>query len=168
MMRLNAMAKLAAVAAMVMSLQGCVVVDNMKIDKSRSTNVTGAVEQEEVQGAVFIHLSHGADDSQRALMALKMADLMSDDEGLVMVYCDIKAAGLLCKGAPELKGACGDPSSAELIARLVKKQVTLMVCPSCLKAAGKTPQDLIEGVQIADKETMLEFAQGGGTLSFTY
>ena len=44
----------------------------------------------ETRDRVFIHISHGADDPHRLLMALNMANIMSADHPVV-VYFDIKA-----------------------------------------------------------------------------
>jgi len=35
-----------------------------------------------------------------------------------------------------------------------------MACPSCLAEAGKTKEDLKEGIRIADKETFFDFTEG--------
>jgi hypothetical protein len=35
-----------------------------------------------------------------------------------------------------------------------------MACPGCLKAAGKTEEDLADGVQIADKAKFFSFTKG--------
>jgi intracellular sulfur oxidation DsrE/DsrF family protein len=46
------------------------------------------------------------------------------------------------------------------LAELQRRGVTLMACPGCLKAAGKTPADLIAGVQVADKSGFFSFTKG--------
>jgi hypothetical protein len=35
-----------------------------------------------------------------------------------------------------------------------------MACPTCLKAAGKTPEDLAEGISVADKDKFFNFTKG--------
>ena len=42
----------------------------------------------------------------------------------------------------------------------VKQEVTLMVCPGCLKAAGKSKEDVADGIQIADKKAFFDFTKG--------
>ena len=44
--------------------------------------------------------------------------------------------------------------------KLAERRVILMVCPGCLKAAGKTPADIAAGVQIADKGAFFTFTKG--------
>lgn len=38
--------------------------------------------------------------------------------------------------------------------------VTLMACPGCLKAAGKSVGDLAPGVKVAEKEAFFSFTRG--------
>jgi predicted peroxiredoxin len=107
---------------------------------------------------VIVHISHGKDDPQRALMGLNMANMMSDDHDVV-VYFDIKAIELVVKDTPNLTYASAAPAGAEL-RTLREKKVPLMVCPGCLKAAGKTAEDLTPDMRIADKNTFFTFTKG--------
>jgi predicted peroxiredoxin len=112
-----------------------------------------AVEAEaDSKPGVFIHLSHGSDDPQRFIMALSMANMMADEHD-VIVYFDIKGVEVVLDGQPpvEMKGM---GKSDELIFRLKQKNVPLYVCPGCLKVAGKTPGELMEGIQVADVEKL--------------
>jgi hypothetical protein len=43
---------------------------------------------------------------------------------------------------------------------LVAQKITIMACPSCLQAAGKTPADLAPGIALADKAKFFSFTQG--------
>ena len=107
---------------------------------------------------VFIHISHGPDEPHRVLMALRMAELMSEDKD-VLVYFDVKAVGLVLKEAPDVQFE-EFPSSKTQLKKLAERRVILMVCPGCLKAAGKTPADIAAGVQIADKGAFFTFTKG--------
>lgn len=42
----------------------------------------------------------------------------------------------------------------------MKKGIDIMACPGCLKAAGKSADDLMEGVMVADKEKFFNFTDG--------
>ncbi len=107
---------------------------------------------------VFVHISHGTDDPHRALMALKMAEIMQDTRD-VLVYFDIKGVEVCLKGAPDIQYSYFDASKAQ-IQKLLDKKVPVMVCPTCLKAAGKVPDDLAPGIQIADKDRFFDFTKG--------
>lgn len=107
---------------------------------------------------VFIHISHGPEDAHRLLMALNMAAMMAADHP-VLVYFDIKAVEAVVKDARDVRYA-HFPSLKTQLAELAKKGVTLMACPGCLKAAGKSPADLAPGVQVADKAKFFSFTSG--------
>jgi len=114
--------------------------------------------QAATRDGVFIHISHGVDDPHRVLMALRMAEMMSEDKD-VLVYFDIKAVEVVLKDAPDLQFKEFPTAHAQLN-KLSERKVTLMACPGCLKAAGKTAADLAPGVQIADKMTFFTFTKG--------
>jgi predicted peroxiredoxin len=107
---------------------------------------------------VFVHVSHGLQSPHRVLMALRMAELMSKDKDVVM-YFDIEGIEVLLADAPDLEYE-PFPSSHTQLDVLIEKGVPVMACPGCLKAAGKTTEDVREGVQIADKETFFSFTDG--------
>lgn len=107
---------------------------------------------------VFIHISHGPEDPHRLLMALNMASMMAADHP-VLVYFDIKAVEAVVKDARDVQYA-HFPSLKTQLAELAKRGVTLMACPGCLKAAGKSPADLAPGVQVADKAKFFSFTSG--------
>jgi predicted peroxiredoxin len=107
---------------------------------------------------VFIHISHGSDDAHRLLMALQMARIMADDHD-VLVYFDIKGIDAVLKDSEDLAFS-HFPSSKKQIASLLKQGVVLMACPGCLKAAGKTAEDLADGIEVANKEAFFSFTKG--------
>ena len=114
--------------------------------------------QGRARDGVFIHISHGTDDPHRALMALRMAEIMSEDKD-VLVYFDIKGVEVVLKDATEIQFKEFPTSTAQL-KKLVDRKVALMACPGCLKAAGKTPADLAPGIQVADKKVFFSFTKG--------
>jgi predicted peroxiredoxin len=112
----------------------------------------------ENRDGVFIHISHGADDPHRLLMALNMANMMSADHPVV-IYFDIKGVEAVLKDSPDIRFA-HFPSSKTQLAELAKRGVTMMACPGCLKVAGKTGAHLAPGVQVADKAKFFSFTSG--------
>ncbi len=107
---------------------------------------------------VFIHVSAGPEDPHRVLMALRMAELMAADRD-VLVYFDIKGIEVVLADAPDLEYAEFPPSSSQL-AKLTEKGVPLYACPGCLAAAGKTTEDLADGIRVADKDAFFGFTEG--------
>ena len=133
-------------------------------DKS-SGGQTAAPEQAAMTDGMFIHLTKGPEDPHRVLMAFKMAEVMSSDKNVLM-YLDIEAVHLVVKGAPDV-GMEGFTSSLEEIRKLLDQGVIIQVCPTCLKVAGYSESDLMEGVVLANKEKFFNFTQGK-TLSIDY
>jgi predicted peroxiredoxin len=113
---------------------------------------------EEHADGVFIHISHGKEHPHRLLMALNMAVMMSEDHD-VLVYFDITGIDAVLKDSGDVSFSHFPASKAQL-AELQKRGVTVMACPGCLKAAGKTKDDLADGVQIADKAAFFSFTKG--------
>lgn len=111
---------------------------------------------ENATDGMFIHVTSA--DPHRVLMAMQMAAMVSEDHDVVM-YFDIEGVKVLIKDAPDLEYA-QFPSSYAQIKNLTEKGITIMACPGCLKAAGYTPDDLMEGIKVANKETFFNFTKG--------
>jgi predicted peroxiredoxin len=140
---------------------GLLIISCNQSPKQSSTIETDAKKvslQDSVRDGVFIHITESYNDPHRVLMPLKMANMMAADKD-VIVYMDIHAVELLVKGAKDLKFA--DFESAQTyIKGLVDKKVGVYACPTCLKIAGFKPEDLMEGVQVAQKDKFFNFTKG--------
>lgn len=108
---------------------------------------------------VFIHISRGADDPHRLLMALKMAAVMAEGQKDVLVYCDIEAVKVLAASAPDVTHPAF-PSAHEQLRHLKDAGAMVRACPSCLRAAGIEPKDLRDGVALADRQEFFSFTKG--------
>jgi len=113
---------------------------------------------EPARDGMFIHISEGYNDAHRALMALKMASIMADDKD-VLIYMDIQAVNLLVKGSEDLTHE-GFESAQTYIKQLLDMEVGIYACPTCLKVAGFEPDDLMEGIQTAQKDKFFNFTKG--------
>lgn len=111
-----------------------------------------------MRDGVFIHISEGYNDPHRVLMPLKMATMMAMDKD-VLVYMDIKAVELAVKGAKDMKYADFE-SFQTYIKKLADMKVGVYACPTCLKIAGYKPEDLMEGIQVAQKDKFFSFTKG--------
>jgi len=107
---------------------------------------------------VFIHISHGTDDAHHEVMALQMARIMQEQRD-VLVYFDITGVEACLNNVPDIR-YLEFPTAKTQIKQLLDKKVTLMACPACLKAARKSPDDLIPGIQVADKDKFFTFTKG--------
>jgi len=111
-----------------------------------------------VKDGVFIHITECYDDPHRALMPLKMATMMAADKD-VLVYMDIHAVHLLTKDSKDLNFADFE-SAHTYIKRLISMNIGVYACPTCMKIAGIEPADLMEGVQVAQKDKFFNFTKG--------
>ena len=107
---------------------------------------------------VFIHITECYDDPHRVLMPLKMATMMAKDQD-VIVYLDIHAVLLLLKDSKDISFADFE-SAHTYIKELIDMKVGVYACPTCLQIAGFQPEDLMEGVQIAQKDKFFNFTKG--------
>lgn len=107
---------------------------------------------------ILIHITGGYEDPHRVLMPLKMANMMSADKDVIL-YLDIDAVNLVLNESEDLEYEGFDPLKMQLQS-LIAKNIAIYACPTCLNVAGYSPEDLVEGVQIADKEKFFNFTEG--------
>jgi len=131
--------------------------DNLATSMS-ATNPEQTSTKDSVRDGVLIHITHASDDAHRAVMALKMATMMSENKD-VLVYLDIKGIELVLKDAKDVTYPTF-PSAQESLKTLIDRGITVYACPGCMKAAGKTADDLIPGVKLAEKEAFFNFTKG--------
>jgi predicted peroxiredoxin len=131
---------------------------NTKSVESAGIQANTSAVSEAARDGVFIHITESYNDPHRVLMPLKMATLMAIDKD-VLVYMDIHAVELLVKGAEDLNFT--EFSSAQTyIKELLANNVGVYACPTCLKAAGFEPADLMDGIQVAQKDKFFNFTKG--------
>ena len=118
-------------------------------------DVAGAPEAP--RDGLFVHISHGPQHSHRVLMGLRMAEMMAPDRD-VLVYFDVGGVEVVVEG--QSVESEGFDSSARILERLIEANVPVYVCPTCLRKAGKTAEDLIAGVQLGEKDRFFEFTRG--------
>lgn len=107
---------------------------------------------------VFIHVKSGVENPHEVLMALALANKMSATQDVIL-YFDIKGIEVVLNDAPDITYSHFD-SSHTALKKLMEKGIIIMACPGCLKAAGKTPEDLMEGIQAANKDNFFNFTEG--------
>ncbi len=117
-----------------------------------------AAAEPSVRDGVFIHITESYNDPHRVLMPLKMATMMAIDKD-VLVYMDIHAVELLVKGAKDLNFADFE-SAHTYIKMLADRNIGVFACPTCLKIAGFKPEDLMDGVKVAQKDKFFNFTRG--------
>jgi predicted peroxiredoxin len=124
----------------------------------RQADSAAAGTETAARDGVFIHITQCYDDPHRVLMPLKMALMMSDDKD-VIVYLDIHAVQFLSKDSKDINFADFE-SAHTYIKKLADKGVGVYACPTCMKIAGIAPEDLMEGVKVAQKDKFFNFTKG--------
>jgi len=127
---------------------------DIPVIEEKESVATADIERE----GVFIHITESYNEPHRVLMPLKMAVMMANDKD-VLVYMDIHAVELLVKDAKDLNYSDFD-SFQSYIKQLGDKNVSVYACPTCLKIAGFKPEDLMDGVQVAQKDKFFNFTKG--------
>ena len=144
---------IAALAVLVMRYR----TTDRKVEEKSSAAATGTI-VDAVRDGVFIHITHSYDDPHRVVMPLRMATMMAGDKD-VLVYFDIKGIGAVLKYSKDITYPAF-PSAKESLGELLKKGIQIYACPGCMKAAGKTQNDLMPGVTLAEKEKCFGFTKG--------
>ena len=125
-------------------------------EESKEKNITTEVAP--VSDGVFVHMTSGPESPHKVLMGFTMAGKMSEDKDVIM-YFDIEGVKVLLKDAPDITYS-HFLSSKTQINLLLEKGIIIMACPGCLKSAGKSPEDLMDGIIVADKEKFFNFTEG--------
>jgi predicted peroxiredoxin len=107
---------------------------------------------------MFVHIHSGPDEPHRVLMGLRMAQMMAADRD-VLVYFDIDGVQTVLQSAPDLQMQPFG-SSRSIIRDLAERGVPLYACPGCLEAAGASADQLLPGVQVAEKQGFFGFTAG--------
>jgi len=128
------------------------------IKEDNKEKQTASCCKDSVRDGIFIHITESYNDPHRVLMPLKMANMMAMDKD-VIIYMDIHAVELLVKGAKDMKYADFE-SFQTYIKKLLEKKVDVYACPTCLKIAGFKPEDLMDGVKVAQKDKFFDFTKG--------
>lgn len=119
---------------------------------------TGGQYQEKPRDGVFFHITHDHSNPHRVLMPLRMAQMMAADKD-VLVYLDIDAVKLVTKDADDLHYHHFIPLK-ESIQNLLEMGVGIYACPGCMQVYGISETDLMDGVQVAQKDAFFDFTEG--------
>lgn len=111
----------------------------------------------------LINCTHGRDDVERATIAFVLAVTASKSaEAAVFVTSD--AAEICVRGGAEGLVAEGYEPLADLLDAYLSNGGRLWLCPACARAKGITPDDLIDGAEIAGAPRTMAFLAGGARL----
>lgn len=116
------------------------------------------VKPEKHKDGLFLHVSSGYDNPQKACIALSLALKMSESQDVTLFF-DIEGVKLLTKDAKDIQ-MDHFMTSHSAIDTLIKRNVTIMACPMCMEMTEIKPEDLREGISVAEKDKFFNFTKG--------
>jgi predicted peroxiredoxin len=124
--------------------------------------VTVSCQQAQIQDhgkdGMFFHIK--SNDAHKVIMPLSLGTKMLEDDVNLAYFFDIEGVHAVVKGSEAFTKEGFDMDSHQALQKLMGNNVGLYVCPMCLKAAGYTKEDLMEGVGIMEKEVFFNFTDG--------
>ena len=121
----------------------------------------------DAKGTVLINITSGKEDLHAVTMAFQLAGHALDDGRTVVLFLNVRApefarqdlsAGFVLRDNPPIR---------DMLANLAARGARVLVCPHCMEVMGVHEGDLIEGAQVASRQTL--FADlGPNAVVFTY
>jgi predicted peroxiredoxin len=108
------------------------------------------------------------DDTWTAGMALSQANVAASRGHPVTVFLNVRAVHLADREAVLGTFGPSGKTPAELIAALVAKEQTVLVCGTCMKVGGMVQDDLLEGVVMASPNLTFGALNRAGTIALSY
>ncbi len=102
---------------------------------------------------VVLNITSGPEDIKAGSMALLLAGHALDDGRAVILFFNVHGVKLADRNlSPTL--ASHDRPVRQLLADLIDRGATVLVCPACMTAADMTPADLVPGATTASREAL--------------
>ncbi len=117
---------------------------------------------------LVINLTSGEDDLHAVMMGLHLAEHGVAAERQTVVFFNVKAPPLARKELADTVRLGDMMPVGEMIAKLQKDGVTMLVCPMCAEVMGVEADQLAEGIKmIEDRMQLFDHLHAGATV-FTY
>lgn len=108
------------------------------------------------------------DDTWAAGMALGQASMAAQNGYKVVVFLNVRAVYLASKSrAQDTFSGTGKTADAMLTA-LAKNGARVIICPMCMKKAGMTEADLVEGVELGGPPVTMPLLTGDDTVVLSF
>lgn len=106
------------------------------------------------KGTLVINLTSGKEDLHKATMALQLAGHGLADGRKVVVFLNVRGTDLARKQAPASWVFGKNPPVPDMLKDLLKRGAAVMVCPQCMEALEIKKEDLVDGAQVASRESL--------------
>ncbi len=120
----------------------------------------------EEQAPLFYNIT--SDDAWTAGMALAQAGVAAQRGHAVTVFLNVRAVHLADRDAVQGTFAPSGRTAAEQLAALMERGHTVLVCGTCMRVAGMTAEDLIEGAQISSPDLVFGAFAAPGAVVISY
>lgn len=112
-----------------------------------------------------VNLSHGLDDTDRATVALVIANAALAGGKVTMVFLSSEAVLLATTGGADGVHQDGFAPLADLITTFVANGGLILVCTPCAKVRGVDTSPLVEGAVLGGGAGLVEFMTAEGAVA---
>jgi predicted peroxiredoxin len=119
------------------------------------------------KGTLVINITSGKEDLHKATMAMQLAGHGLDDGRKVVLFLNVRAPDLASKQAPDTWIFGKNPPVPEMLKALIKRGAVVLVCPHCMEASGLKKEVLVDGAQVASRESLFG-SLGSNCAVFSY
>lgn len=109
---------------------------------------TPASSQAKTKQKIVVHLSHYADGSHAAMMAVHFAQYLQEHGADVTLMLDVDGVRLADQRQAQTTGSGMNAQTTSLYDAFVKAGGKVLVCPHCAEVAGITAQNLRPGAHL--------------------
>ena len=111
-------------------------------------------QQNEAKGLILFNVTSGQDDLHAATMAMQLAGHALDDGRKVVIFLNVRAPVFASKKAEGELAFLNNADVPTMLKALMKRGAELLVCPHCMEAMKVTEADLIDGAEVATRESL--------------
>jgi len=123
--------------------------------------------EEPEKADLLFNVTSGKEDLHAVTMAFQLANHGLEDGRAVTLFFNVRAVEFASTSCSDKLAFGGNPPLTEMLAALIDKGATMIVCPHCWEAMGYGEGDLVEGVTLADREKVFGPLDAGAAV-FTY
>jgi sulfur relay (sulfurtransferase) complex TusBCD TusD component (DsrE family) len=116
---------------------------------------------------LFINLT--TDDTWSAAMALSFAQqALDNDYEPVTVWLNVRAVYLADSNRPPHTHGMLDSNMHQMMRQFMQNGGRILACPTCTEAAGLTPDDYIDGVEMGEPSIVLPLLSDENTQTLAW
>lgn len=131
------------------------------------TSTSGTARAEEAAGPPTLFINLTSDDVWTQQMALGFAGRVAGLGYPVAIFLNVRAVGLAMTTVPQATQPLTGKTGQDVLKELMAKGVRVFLCPSCVRQAGYSIADRLEGVEPGSKAT-LDLMMADGTKVISY